>query len=165
MAATAAAPLSSAATPVSRHSHRAAAAISWFSTSTMRSTACVTIARLRLSLRRGAKVTAAVSRPASELDEAAGRQARVQCRCAGWFDPDDANGGLQRLGGDRDAGNQTAAANGDEQRVEIGRVVENLERNCALPGNHVRIGEEVYVDEAFVRGKLQRRPVAVVPVL
>ena len=89
------------------------------------------IAKFTGSLRRGAKVTAAVSR-LCELDETAGGEAVVQGRCAHRLDPDDADAGLQRLGRDRDPRNQTAAADGDQQRVEIGGLVEDLERDRAL---------------------------------
>ena len=49
------------------------------------------------------------------------------------LDADQLDVRLDRLGGGRDAGHQPAAADRDDQRVEVGRVRQHFERHRALP--------------------------------
>ena len=55
------------------------------------------------------------------------------------LDADHADAGRERLGGRRAAGDQPAAADGCEQQVESGHLLEQLERGRALPGHHRRM--------------------------
>ena len=48
---------------------------------------------------------------------------------------------------DGDAGDQAAAADRDDQHVEIGRVLEHFERDRALPGDDVRIVIGMHPDQ------------------
>ena len=67
------------------------------------------------------------------------------------LDADDLDFRPCRLGGDRHARDQPAAADGNDQQVEIGRVGEHFERDGALAGDHLRIVERMHEDEALVR--------------
>ena len=53
--------------------------------------------------------------------------------------PDDLDCGLARAGGDRGAGNKPAAADGDHQRIEVGRVLQHLQCDGALARDHQRV--------------------------
>ena len=53
--------------------------------------------------------------------------------------PDDLDRRLARTGGDRIAGDEPAAADGNDQRVEVGGVFQHFERDGALAGDHQRI--------------------------
>ena len=55
------------------------------------------------------------------------------------LDADHARVGRQRLGRGRAAGDQPAAADGDEQDVERPGVLDQLERRRALAGHHARV--------------------------
>ena len=71
--------------------------------------------------------------------------------------------GPERLGRDRDARDQAAAADRDDQHIEIGRIRQDLERDRALAGDHRRVGEGMDVGQAITLGAGERRPVALVP--
>ena len=62
---------------------------------------------------------------------------------------DDLDAGLQRLGGDRDAGDQAAAADRHQQHVEVGHRGQHLQRDGALAGD----------DQAIVIGMDEGQPV------
>ena len=98
-----------------------------------------------------------------KFDEPAGREAPTECRGACPLYADDANAGLHSLGRDRDAGNQTPAANCDEQGVEIWRVSEDFETDSSLTGNDIRIGKGVKVGAVLGLGMPEGRLIAVVP--
>ncbi len=74
---------------------------------------------------------------------------RIQSR----LDPDDLDFGLERLGGDRDPGNQSAAANRHDDRVEIRQVGEELERDGALTRDDHWIVIGVYENQPLVAGQ------------
>jgi hypothetical protein len=120
------------------------------------------IAKLISALRRGARVTAAVSSRASSTRRPT---ARLSCkgRRAYRLDADDADIGAQRPCRDRNARNQTAATDRDDQGIEIRRLLEDLERDCSLAGDDSGLGERVDVEEAFGFGMAQGRQVAVIP--
>ena len=61
------------------------------------------------------------------------------------------------------AGNQTAAADRDEQGIEIGSLFEDLQRDRPLTGDDIGVGERVDIGEIFDLGMPQGCPVAVVP--
>ena len=54
---------------------------------------------------------------------------------------DDLDVGAQALRGDRDAGEQSTAADGSDDDVDVGRVAQDLQRNGSLPGDDERIVE------------------------
>src|SRR5262249_45048289 len=58
----------------------------------------------------------------------------IHRRVKGRLDPDDLDLGVERLGSDRNPGNQPTAADRHYDRVEIGPIGEQLEPNRALPG-------------------------------
>ena len=62
-------------------------------------------------------------------------------RSAVHADPDDADGGLQRLRRQRDPRNEAAARERHDQRLDVWLPVEDLERDRALPGDHVEMVE------------------------
>ena len=53
----------------------------------------------------------------------------------------------QRVRGERDAGEQPPAADGRDERIEIGNVGEHLERQRALTRDHLRVVVGVHEDE------------------
>jgi hypothetical protein len=55
------------------------------------------------------------------------------------FAEDGVEVGLDRGRGNGIAGDQAAAADGNDQGVEIGDVVEHFERDRPLPGHHTRV--------------------------
>ena len=57
---------------------------------------------------------------------------------------------------ERDAAEQPAAADRDHQRVELGHVLEHLERDGALTGDHRRVVVGVDEGERFARFELAR---------
>ena len=63
--------------------------------------------------------------------------------------------GLQRLGGDGDAGDQPAAADRHDQHVEVGPVGEHFERDRALAGDDRRVVIGVHRHQAaFARQRV-----------
>ena len=64
--------------------------------------------------------------------------------------PKTAMPGCSARGGDRAAGQQAAAADRDDQRVEIGRVLQQFQRQRALAGDHRRIVVGMDEHQAFV---------------
>ncbi len=73
----------------------------------------------------------------------------MQGRRADRLDADDADTGAQCPRRDRDPGNQTAAADRDDQGIEIGSFLEDLERDGSLTGDDSGIGKRVDVGNAF----------------
>ena len=57
----------------------------------------------------------------------------------------------QRAHGVRDATGQTAAAERHEDRVDVGQVLENLQRDGAVPGQRSGIAHGVDVDAVELR--------------
>ena len=98
-----------------------------------------------------------------EADDMPGLDRALQRRRAFRLDPDDANGGLQRLRRGRDAADQSAAADRDEKRVDVRVLLEDFERDGALAGDHQRIGERMEVCPAGLLDKGERRFVRLVP--
>ena len=59
---------------------------------------------------------------------------------------DDADGRLLLLQRTRDAGDQAAAADGDDDGVEVGVLLEQLQTDCALPSHDLEVVERVDED-------------------
>lgn len=57
------------------------------------------------------------------------------------FDADDLNGGFERFDGGTDAGEEPAAADGDEDGVKVGKLFEEFQANSALAGDDVGVVE------------------------
>ena len=72
------------------------------------------------------------------------------------LDADHLDVGLERLGGDRNAGNQPAAADRDDQRVEVRRVLEHFERDGPGAGDDLRIVERMDEDIAVFAASSSR---------
>ena len=72
------------------------------------------------------------------------------------LDSDQLDVRLDRARGDRDAGHQPAAADRDDDRVEVRRVLEHLEAERARAGDHLRIVEGVDEDVAVLERQLAR---------
>ncbi len=64
------------------------------------------------------------------------------------LDPDHLDPRLQRLGRRRHAGNQPAAADRNDQRVEIRRILEHFQRDRPRAGHHRDIVERVDEDDS-----------------
>ena len=73
----------------------------------------------------------------------------------GGFDADDLDVRLQRLGGDCDAGDQAAAADGDDEGIEVRLIGQHFERDGALAGDDVEVIERVDEDQAFLLAELE----------
>ena len=78
------------------------------------------------------------------------------------FDPDHFDLGIERLGGDGDAADQPAAADGNDQDVEIGHFGEDFERDGAGAGDDLAVVERVDEDECLLRLELAGMVVGVV---
>ena len=78
------------------------------------------------------------------------------------LDADDADGGIDRFRGQRHAGDEPSAADGDDQRVGPGRLFEDLEAQGALARDDRGIGEGVDIGEVLRVGGLERGGVRVV---
>ena len=113
--------------------------------------------------RRGAE-SPGRGRDRIEGDELAGLHAAVQGRCARRLDTDDTDARAQGPRRRGDAGDQAAAADGDHERVRVGGVGQDLQRDRALAGDHDRIGKRVDVGQAARLGGVARRTVGIVPV-
>ena len=61
---------------------------------------------------------------------------------------DDLDRRLERARRDRDAGDQPAAADRDHQHVEVGHILQHLERDGALPGDDMRIVVRMHPGQA-----------------
>ena len=72
------------------------------------------------------------------------------------LDADDLDRGTQRLGIGSDAGDQAAAADGHENRVDVVAVVlaQDLHGDRPLPGDHVGIVEGVHEHQPALAGEL-----------
>ena len=82
------------------------------------------------------------------------------------LDADDAHLRVERLHVGRDAGDQPAAADRHEDRVERpGVLAQDLHADRALPGDHVRVVERVDEREPALAGQLDRVLVGVVEVV
>ena len=68
------------------------------------------------------------------------------------FDADDFDRRHFGAGGDGVAGDETAAADRDDERLEIGRVLEHFQRNGALTGDDVRIVVRMHPDQIALGG-------------
>ena len=68
----------------------------------------------------------------------------------------DGDAGMQRGRGDEAAGEQAAAADGNDQRVEIGRILQHLQRHGALAGDDARIVVGMDEDQRLRRGQFVR---------
>ncbi len=73
----------------------------------------------------------------------AGGKGRIHRR----LDPEHPHLGLDRLGRRGAAGNQAAAADGDEDDVQVRAVLQHLGGESPLPGHHFEIVEGVHQDE------------------
>src|SRR5262249_42776447 len=75
----------------------------------------------------------------NDLDEPAGADAGLERARHGRLDADDAAGRIDRLRGDRDTADETAAADRYDDGVDVGGLVEELERDSAGARDDVRI--------------------------
>jgi hypothetical protein len=71
------------------------------------------------------------------------------------LDADDVQVGAERLRRRRHAGDQAAAADGDDQGVDLGLLGEHLERDRALAGDHRQVVERMDDGVAALLGELQ----------
>ena len=71
------------------------------------------------------------------------RELGVHARIELGLDADDLDAGLQRLGRGGDAGDEAAAADRHDQRIDVGRVGEHLERDRALSRDDLEIVERM----------------------
>ena len=76
------------------------------------------------------------------------------------FDADDLDRGLLRPRGDGAAGDQPAAADRNDQHVEVGHLLQHFQRDRPLAGDDVRIVVGVNPDEIRARPRLPRRAAA-----
>ena len=70
------------------------------------------------------------------------------------LDADDLDVGRLRLDHRADAGDQAAAADRHDDRFDVGRLLEDLERHRALARDHVRVVERMDEREAVALGEL-----------
>src|SRR5581483_12277206 len=94
-------------------------------------------------LAREGRAEAVGDRPRLDRDGAARLQGVVKRRRALRLDGDDLRGGPQALHGGRDPGDESAAADRNDDDVDVGHVLDQLEADGALPGDHEWIVERV----------------------
>src|SRR6185295_980629 len=78
-------------------------------------------------------------RPWQNLDDPPGAYARLKRARHGHFHTDDLAGRRDGFRGCGHAADESPAADRDHERVDAGRVLEDLERNGRSAGDHVRI--------------------------
>ena len=89
---------------------------------------------------------------AGQFHQLTGGDAFIQRRCAHRFNADDRDIGSQGLGRQGRAGDQAAAADGNQQNIRIRCVGENFQADRALPRDDVRVGEGMDIGLPGPRG-------------
>ena len=87
-------------------------------------------------------------------DHVAGLQAGLHGGRAGGLHTDDGDVGFEELGQGGHAGGQSAAADGHQDHVHVGQVLEDLIGDGALSGGHAQVVEGVDIGEALLLGQL-----------
>ena len=120
-------------------------------------TATRDLERLFADLRHRRAVSEQIERLLAQLDAPVGRQRRRQAGGAVGLDPDDLHVRSQVFDVRGDAGNEAAAADRHEDRVQRAAVlVQDLHADGALSRDHVRIIERMYEHVAVLAQQLGR---------
>src|SRR5205807_1760450 len=110
----------------------------------------------KVDLAGAADAQAVDDRFAVDRFEVTGFDALLHRRAIARFDADDADVRVVTLHGHRDAGDQSAAADRDDDRVELGPVLNDFQSERSLAGDELLVVERMNVRESFVAHQLFR---------
>src|SRR5690606_37286948 len=98
-----------------------------------------------------------------QFNQMPGFQAFIECRRAGSFDANYPDFRPECLNGDADAANQSAAANGDHESMDIRQRLQDFQANGSLPGDDSGISKGMEVSQTITLSVAQGGAVGIVP--
>ena len=103
--------------------------------------------------------------PRADAHQLAGVEALLHRRAGRGLDADDLDPRAQRLDRDRDAGDEPAASDRHQHRLQVGLLLEQLERDRALARDHRLVVERMDGDQAALLLDLERVGVGLVEIV